>query len=330
MIEIIIPKHCSYKKYNLYHLLEHQLLQKNELDHNNYNNNNHHEKNNEQQQQQQQKQDQHHHGQNNYNILFIKSKYERVIWNGLYPLLLSSSKSTCQKAIYVLLQNFLKYCISMIELKGPEEDEKKKDHVVVPESEYHHVLSALWYHRHIKSTHRFRQNTNVTNTTLILIILPPQIIHPPTLLQNEKLFSSKLVYYENLNIKLQTLNAFIATLGGGYFLCRKLATAITLARYQRTIAYTLNDLSLVNKCTINEAYNYIYYGNISTALLLIDNVKKDAIRRNDKVVTGMCYAANDFATKVRKLQLRMDCKMRHDTHDDWQRLRIGAKNNLQQ
>jgi hypothetical protein len=147
-------------------------------------------------------------------------------------------------------------------------------------------------------------------------------------LYTEQLFTSALVRQENLYIKLQTLNAFIATMGGGYFLCRYLNTAIKLARYQRLVALALDDVPLAMKCTINEAYNYIHAGQIDRAKRLIrktwkqakeraSNEKKESHCNDDAVMTvagsdsmnvilGMCRSALWFAKGVERAGLKED------------------------
>jgi len=119
-------------------------------------------------------------------------------------------------------------------------------------------------------------------------------------LRPERIFTSALVKLENLQIKLQSLNAYIATLGGGYFLCHYLSTAICLARYQRFIALQLNDVPLALKCTINEAYNYIHAGRKQMAFLLIrgieshiQNIRKDQYTQSNDVDMKRFEKEND-------------------------------------
>mmetsp|Transcript_14351 Transcript_14351/g.26937 ORF Transcript_14351/g.26937 Transcript_14351/m.26937 type:complete len:153 (+) Transcript_14351:1353-1811(+) len=100
-------------------------------------------------------------------------------------------------------------------------------------------------------------------------------------------------------------------MGGGYFLCRYLNTAVKLARYQRRISLALDDIQLAMKCAINEAYNYIHAGEISRAKRLIRQTWKEAKERvvrdgSMKVIVGMCRSALWFARCVEKAGLRED------------------------
>ncbi len=180
---------------------------------------------------------------------------------------------------------------------------------------------------------------------LTIYILPP--LQSPNL-RPERIFTSLLVKLENLQIRLQSLNAYIATLGGGYFLCHFLSTAVCLARYQRLLAFQLNDFNLAMKCTINEAYNYIHAGMIENALILIQQTEDMTTRRKkglcisesgeENTVISMCKAARWFAERVRDGMVAKNrdsngnmCKLvlndlqrgaNSATHDDFQRIRV--------
>ena len=121
-------------------------------------------------------------------------------------------------------------------------------------------------------------------------------------------------------IRLQSLNAFFSTLGGGYFLCRYLTTAVQLARWQRTIALSLGDRDLAARCTVNEAYNYIHAGKLRHAFQLIKKVKVDAIERGDMLTVSMCKSARYIAKRVQKMQAFEGSKQGVD--DELQRIRI--------
>jgi hypothetical protein len=210
---------------------------------------------------------------------------------------------------------------------------------------------------------------NKKPTQIIIYILPPSSLSftlppnhcPSPNMYPEKLFTSLLVKLENMQIQLQSLNAYIATLGGGYFLCHYLSTAVCLARYQRNIALQLNDINLALKCSINEAYNYIHAGMIHNAFTLIqktedmlrervrtriygsshirnsgnngnDNLCDDDYEGEEGVILSMCKAAKWFAERVRDgMESKSQNKNRNlssvksgntVTHDDFQRIRV--------
>eukprot|EP00978_Attheya_sp_CCMP212_P027655 scaffold93167_cov37-Attheya_sp.AAC.1 len=152
--------------------------------------------------------------------------------------------------------------------------------------------------------------------------------------------------WENVGVKLQTLNAFIATLGGGYFLCKQLSVAVELARRQRQVALAMNDVDLAARCTLNEAYNYIHAGEFEHAKLLLRIVSRHAKSRNDHLNILMCKSAKLFMKRVQRASLYepdhpentqstpsnlslplVGKTINHDatwtTHDDFQRIRIS-------
>ena len=149
-----------------------------------------------------------------------------------------------------------------------------------------------------------KANFSTSVDSLFHIIFYPPVPTPTrsSYLHQERLWTYSLVQLENSQIRLQTLNAYIATLGGGCFLCHYLSTAVQLARSQRKVALALGDWSLALKCTLNEAYNFIYAGHISVALGLIRHVKikaKTLIREEDRsLILSMCKSARWVAKKV--------------------------------
>lgn len=144
-------------------------------------------------------------------------------------------------------------------------------------------------------------NTALIDGNIDIVLLPPNP-SPVGNLRAEKAWSSALIALENLLLRLISLNAYIATLGGGYFLCRKLETAVMLAKQQRRVALALGDFSLAGQCTVNEAYNFIFAGHIEKALCLILTVTSDAKERNDELLLAKCKAARVFARRVRKAE----------------------------
>ena len=92
-------------------------------------------------------------------------------------------------------------------------------------------------------------------------------------------------------------------MGGGYFLCRYLSTAVACARYQRRVALAMGDIVLADKCTINEAYNYIHFGHILYALKLLRHVLQN---NKDSITISMCKSAILFAKRVYKAQKHED------------------------
>lgn len=269
-------------------------------------------------------------------VLYIQCHLDRIVWNFLQPLFEGESNNeSAINAIQILLFTFRHYIHQADEasrlhhsttthknvLEQLAVQEKTEPAAYIDQD----PANTLW----TKTCYKFRLANVKAEKYTTIIILPP---YPALQKQNrrhdnlytEQIFTSVLVNQENLNIRLQTLNAFVATMGGGYFLCRFLSTAVRLAQYQRRIAVALNDVQLVMKCTINEAYNYIHAGKIDIARLLIKTTKKAAKRRRDELILGMCQSANWFATKVGEAALKeMELDNgRQATNDDFLRIRV--------
>lgn len=278
---------------------------------------------------------------------------ERAMWNFFQPILQWNENESVSKAlILVLLRNFnIPYQQLYKVMMADDCCSKNNDHIG---GDCNDLPFNLW----AECTFYFKSDKfgrGAKNTSISLAIIPPMtpFVTNKYALQPERIFSSSLVRLENLQIQLQSLNAYIATLGGGYFLCHYLSTAVCLARYQRQIAIQLNDIELAMKCTINEAYNYIHAGKIKKALKLIEDTKEWAKSRIKKrstllkvdeekdIIISMCNAARWFAEQV---QNEMDSSMNSQdeqqngkyqsmfsnqkeslvstTHDDFQRIRV--------
>ncbi len=260
-------------------------------------------------------------------------------------------------------------CLSPRKSKdGKHEQEEKPQPELWEDYEYNLSWNLIANHKgksiidHSESkgtTHEDRDFTiRTTHSHLQIYILPPYVLHSPNpyqqsyrprlgtrmkTLRTEQIFTSALVRQENLHIKLQTLNAYIATHGGGYFLCRFLTTAVRLAQYQRKIALALDDIPLAMKCTINESYNYIHAGKIDHAKRLISAVEEEVEHklkrlngstlstrsREYKVILGMCQSAAWFAEKVEEAGLKEKNLEggRQATNDDYFRIRVMTDKN---
>lgn len=181
-----------------------------------------------------------------YDVVMVHCLDPAVAWRGLHPLFFQSPRFILKRALVILLRKAF----------GP-----------VGESSVLHGLATLakatdgidncsWYRRDV---HGVKVSTTRGCPTearrVFVMVLPPSTIQPG--MHPERIFTSALVRWENLYIQMQTLSAYFATLGGGYFLCRYLSTAVRLAQRQRYICMAMGDNEAVDRCTINEAYNYV-------------------------------------------------------------------------
>lgn len=144
--------------------------------------------------------------------------------------------------------------------------------------------------RHSTKYNNISNSENNSNKPIILFLLPP---HTPLNHQQCEFFqyysrtpsnapnnpfSLRLILNENNYIRLTSLSAYISTLGGGFFLCRYLSTAISLARRQCALALLRGDVMMAMKCRINEGYCYIHGGKFNKGKKKIRLVLRDALQ----------------------------------------------------
>ena len=135
------------------------------------------------------------------------------------------------------------------------------------------------------------------------------LILPSILAKLEYSWEERLIGLEHDLIRAQSMAGLISTLGGGYFMTRRLQTANTLAREQQRIARILGNKEMYYKCIINQAYNEIYGGHfklakfhIWQAWIALANEK----HFDDKVVLqNMCKSAMLFRRRVRDMRRKV-------------------------
>ncbi|KAL7533657.1 hypothetical protein ACHAWF_004576 [Thalassiosira exigua] len=129
-----------------------------------------------------------------------------------------------------------------------------------------------------------KKDNNIPKANILLILLPPNPNHtflryysrmPSTSPLNT--FALRLIRLEKTFVRLTSLSAYISTLGGGFFLCQYLSTAISLARQQHHIALLRGDIEMALKCRINEGYCYIHSGKFRRGKKVIRRVLRDVL-----------------------------------------------------
>lgn len=209
-----------------------------------------------------------------------------------------------------------------------------------------------------------------TQHYLSIVILPPNPLYNKKCITYSRipstsptsLFSGRLIYEENTLIRLTSLSAYISTMGGGFFLCRYLSTAVSMARQQCRIALIRGDEEMAFKCRINEGYCYIHAGKLKRGKKIIKCVLYDVAKRQKQkygldwevsmeheeselahssygelnelmVIRNMCTSALRFANLIKQQKLKEAAAAAGDetennklsvsvTHDDFQRIRV--------
>lgn len=165
-----------------------------------------------------------------------------VIWRGLVPILLEAPKPAARRFLECLFNE----PISSISSKTMKHLESKQRNNFMNANDGNHArieiedptdIDCPWRKRtmrlHNSSIKPFDNQPNV-----IIWLQPPVSIHP------DRTFTSMLVRLENALSKLSALTAWWATLGGGYFFCRRISHSLKLARQQKALALILGNVSM--------------------------------------------------------------------------------------
>ena len=172
---------------------------------------------------------------------------------------------------------------------------------------------------------------------VILIVLPhtnAQYYSRTSSARPTNLFALRLISYEKAFIQLTSLSAYISTLGGGFFLCKYLSTAVALARRQCAIALIRGDTDMALKCRINEGYCYIHAGKfvkgrkvirrvLKDVLLLQqneDSIKEDGLLHHTPekelseltIIKNMCYSALRLSKLMKEMVLAEESSISSD------------------
>ena len=104
-----------------------------------------------------------------------------------------------------------------------------------------------------------------------------------------------------LKQRLLTTSAYVSTLGGGYFLCKFVNQAKTMAARQYMLAKCLNDTPLEIQCCIHMAYSLIREGKWAMASSIINyQMARCALVHNNHEITSVVKSAKRFLRKIRK------------------------------
>jgi hypothetical protein len=163
--------------------------------------------------------------------------------------------------------------------------------------------------RFVCSQHRL-QSEEIRSVSLYIF---PPIIIPHV----DRKFEGLVISYERTMIQKQTMTAFMATLGGGYYMMKQLQPALTLARTQRSLALQLGNHHMAQQCLLNEAYNLLYAGRFRHAKAVLvqleDEVKSIMVsplsswidKEDAQQTLRQCQAARIWIRRLHKLSSRL-------------------------
>lgn len=245
-----------------------------------------------------------------------------VIWRGLFPLLMDAPPRICRRLLRILYTSSPKtsysktdsFCNTLRSSSEKDEEGLEQD-----ENNKNDPPPGFW--------HRTIRIKNVPKITLIL--------QPPTISHLDPIFAAVILKTEHSMLRLQTLTAWLSTLGGGYFFCKRLNVSLQMARQQRMLALKIGNISMARQCSVNEAYNLIYAGRFQEGKRVLKELEdsiRSASRRGDKedgsVTLRQCEAARLLAKRLKQVSKRglkgYHTNEKGEKHaiDDYQRIRI--------
>jgi hypothetical protein len=115
---------------------------------------------------------------------------------------------------------------------------------------------------------------------------------------------------------LATANAFVSTLGGGYFLCKQIDRAEQMALRQLSIALSLGDPALAVQCRVHLAYNQLQRGRLRFARALLEGEWLCAKALGDDVLQSMVKSAWLYLRRLRQLRALLARPAQGDTTRD--------------
>jgi hypothetical protein len=279
-------------------------------------------------------------------VLVLQVHRSRVLWRGLHPCLFSKKRKSARALLQIILLHYLSSSqVAELAKKAKMNGIRNKAidtfrNLTSNEDKDNGLVDQLQSPRPFRRrTLRlaFDNDTNTKNSSnknaVARIVL---WIQPPIETRIEPYFSGLLIKHEHELMQAQSLAAYFATLGGGFFLCRHLQTALTLARQQQRMAVFLGDTGMYYRCILNQAYNYIYAGHFSVANQLIAQVLAAAttLLPTDDVLIQMCASAKLFSKRVRKARQTPVTKEQQQqqsslmTKDDLYRIRMVQDQSL--
>jgi hypothetical protein len=249
----------------------------------------------------------------------------RVLWSTLRPILFESKRS--RQALRCILHQCFdwKTTLETQTARPSRTHDKGHDHDDLHVVQTHNPMIQR---RRLKL--RASGKLNRRRKKIVLWIQPPET--EPI----EFLFAGLLIGWEHRLIQAQSVSGYIATLGGGFFLCHHFQTAILLARQQQRMALFLNDESMYYTCFVHQAYSHIYAGNFRTALSILRQVlhaiapsSPNNAPPSNPVLVKMCLSARLFCKRMRRASRVVappDDNASDDTVsttiDDHQRIRV--------
>ena len=266
-----------------------------------------------------------------YHFVTLRVTPSRVLWNALRPLLFEAPKSISRRALFCILLNTETNCFqheknnetssSWCSYSNNKTDNQQQLIVVqttrlavagsfsrssiakfsIEERTFSRIpqLAHGSFFQSTTSTGSSRKTCDDSPVVVTVVVW----IQPPHTVPLEYLGSGLLICWEHRLIQAQSLAGYVATLGGGFFLCHHFATAMLLAAQQQRLAVLLNDATMYYACEVHKAYSCIYSGRFRLARQLLRQVLRIVTGRkhqSNEVIERMCRSALLFGKRMRR------------------------------
>jgi len=244
-------------------------------------------------------------------FILLQVHRSRLLWREVKPYLFQANTKIARRLVRSIVDSVDLARIKEGEGKGKCELDPQREELFQETKEDSSLLKMI-------QRRQLRIKTDTKGLRRLVVW-----IQPPTITPLEYYFMSLMIKWEHERIQAESLAGYIATLGGGFFMCHHWSTAVRLAQQQQRLAAYLGDTEMYYKCLINQAYNYIHAGRFRTANRLVKLVLQ-AVQQGpheDEVLVKMCYSARLFGKRVRKAAVKNDQES-HSTVDDFARIRL--------
>jgi hypothetical protein len=266
------------------------------------------------------------------NCYFLFVYKPAMLWRGLSPILLEAPRPIAIRLVKCMLLASSQSV--MISHPSPQklDAEKSKENQLPLQEAISKIGGGSLQRRSIRLANIIPTTcTSLVSSSLMVWIIPPTTCHL------DRTFTSIVVRLENALLRLSTLTAWWATLGGGYFFCRRISYSLQLARQQRAAALLLGNVGMARQCSINEAYNLLYGGRFHEARTVLLKLWKSC-PDEDTVTQNQCRAAWILGKRLKKTARKLERyhhsddrhlamnskKQTVDLVDDYQRIRLVA------
>lgn len=212
--------------------------------------------------------------------------------------------------------------------ENPADDDCAQEEIFFERNVQLPLLSPPYNSSDSTDNHKKKGSGDPSTVSVVLWIFPP--LTPPCDIDRTPF--ADIVSRIQRKISMQNAwNAWLSTLGGGYFGIKSLQKSLWLARQQRNLAIWLGDTKMARQSTLNEAYNWMYSGRFKLAGSILDKLENEiaqtkSFATEDNKFLEQCSTARICLRRLKKLSKKGLGKYHQSrkirTRDEFHRFRI--------